>query len=89
MLNPCLRRFLIMIPFVIAASTTTTAPKIQVITHLVCKTIRPEYSDRSGAEPGITFSVSDDKETELCNADPVVQAAAAGFLTRKCPEPPF
>ena len=78
-----------MIPFIMAASTTTTAPKIQVITHLVCKTIRPEYSDRSGAEPEVTFAASDDKETELCNADPVVQAAAAEFLTRKCPEPPF
>jgi hypothetical protein len=79
-----------MIPFVMAALTSTAAPKIQVITHLVCKTIRPEYGDRSGAEPKITFfSASDDEETELCNADPVVQAAAAEFLTRKCPEPPF
>ena len=75
-----------MIPFVLAASTTTAAPKIQVVNQLVCKTLRPEYSNRSGADPGITFfSASDDEETKLCNADPVVLAASAEFLTRKCP----
>jgi len=69
---------------VLIASTTTAAPKIQVITRLVCKTVRPEYSDRSGVDPPITFfSASDDEETKLCNADPVVQAAAAEFVTRK------
>ena len=77
-----LRRFLSVIPFVLIASTTTAAPKIQVITRLVCKSLRPEYSDQSGADPPITFfSASDDEETKLCNADPVVQAASAEFVT--------
>ena len=83
-----LRRFLCLIPFVLAASTTTAAPKIQVITRLVCKTLRPEYSDRSGADtPTTYFSASDDEETKLCNADPVVQAASAEFVT--CKRPPI
>lgn len=71
-------------PFVLAASTSTAAPKVQVITHLVCRTLRPEYTDRSG-EPAAFFFASDDQETKLCNADPAVQAASAEFLTCKCP----
>ena len=83
--NPFIvHRFLCTIPFVLAASTTTAAPKIQAITHLVCKTLRPEYSDRAGADPNIGLFSSDNEETKLCNADPVVQAASAEFLTRKC-----
>jgi len=74
-----LRRFLCAIPFVLAASTTTAAPKIQVITRLVCRTLRPEYSNRSGG--GLTPFASDDEEGRLCNADPAVQAAAAEFVT--------
>ncbi|KAF9647561.1 MFS general substrate transporter [Thelephora ganbajun] len=74
--------FLSLIPFVLAASTATAAPKIQAVTHLVCKTLRPGYTNRSGANPKITFfSASDDEETKLCNADPVVLAASAEFLT--------
>ena len=70
-----------MIPFVLVASSTTSAPKVQVVTHLVCKTLRPEYTDRSGSDP--TIFASDDEETRLCNADPVVQAASAEFLAGK------
>ena len=82
--NFILRRFLGMIPVILAASSATAAPKVQVITHLVCKTLRPEYSDRSGTEPPITFfSASGDEETKLCNADPAVQAASAEFLACK------
>lgn len=82
--RPTPRRFLSMMPFVYAASTTTSAPKIQVITHLVCKTLRPEYTNRSGTVPLTAFFV-DNEETKLCNADPVVQAASAQFLACECP----
>lgn len=79
-----LRRFLSLVPFVLAASTMTAAPRIQVITHLVCKTLRPEYTDRSGENPLTSFLLtSDDEEMRLCNADPVVRAASAEFLTCK------
>lgn len=67
-----------MMTFILSASASTAAPKVQVITHLVCRTLRPGYTDRSGAA---VFSASDDEETKLCNADPVVQAASAQFLT--------
>jgi len=69
-----------MIPFVLVASTTTAAPKVQVVTYLVCKTLRPEYTDR---DPRI--SAADDEGIKLCNADPVVGAATAEFLTCTCP----
>lgn len=82
--NSVLRRFLCAIPFVLVASTTTAAPKVQVITRLVCKTLRPEYSDQSGTSSHVTFSASDDEETKLCNADAAVQAASAEFVTCTC-----
>lgn len=75
-----------MIPIVLAASTSTAAPKVEVITHLVCRTLRPEYKDQSGADrPTTFFSASDDEEMRLCNADPAVRAASAEFLTCKWP----
>lgn len=77
-----------MIPFVLAASTSTAAPKVQVVTHLVCRTLRPEYRDSSGADYSAAFFASDDEETRLCNADPAVQAASAEFLTGECPTKP-
>jgi hypothetical protein len=76
-----LTRFLAAIPFVLAASSSTAAPKVQVITHLVCRTLRPEYSNQSGADNPVVFLASDNEETKLCNADPAVQAASAEFLT--------
>ena len=77
------RRFLCMMSFALVASTMTSAPKVQVITHLICKALRPEYTHRSGTGP--TVFVSDDEETKLCNADPVVQAASAEFLASRYP----
>ena len=77
------RRFLCMMSFVLVASTMTSAPKVQVITHLICKALRPEYTHRSGTGP--TVFASDDEETKLCNADPVVQAASAEFLASGYP----
>lgn len=74
-----------MIPFVLSASTSVAAPKVQVVTYLVCKTLRPEYTDRSGAgRPSTFFFAPEADETKLCNADPVVQAASAEFLTCRC-----
>ena len=75
-------RFMSTMPFVVVASTTTSAPKVQVITYLVCKTLRPEYTNRS---PRITLSAADDEGIKLCNADPVVGAASAEFLACTCP----
>ena len=54
-----------------------------MITQLVCKSLRPEYSNRSGAGTPTTFFASDDEESKLCNADPAVQAASAEFVTCK------
>lgn len=71
-------------PLVVAASASTTAPKVQVVAHLVCRALRPEYKDRSGADQPSIFLSPNGEETRLCDADPAVQAASAEFLTRKC-----
>lgn len=71
-------------PFILAASASTTAPKVQVVTYLVCKTLRPEYTNQPGVGRLSTVFAPNDEGTKLCNADPAVQAVTAEFLTCEC-----
>ncbi|KAJ3573787.1 hypothetical protein NP233_g2219 [Leucocoprinus birnbaumii] len=59
--------------------SSTLAPKVEVYTILACRILRPDiYYDKSFGIADLPF-IREPTRTQLCAADPVVQAAVAKF----------
>jgi hypothetical protein len=59
--------------------TSTLAPRIEVYTILACRLLRPDiYYEESLSDMAMPYTLAQSR-SQLCAADPVVQAAVAKF----------
>jgi len=66
------------LPFIVIAMSATLTPRIEIYTTLACRLLRPDiYHDESMSLMS-TFAPA---RSQLCAADPVVQAAVARIAT--------
>ncbi|CCM04727.1 uncharacterized protein FIBRA_06915 [Fibroporia radiculosa] len=79
--------FIFLVPLSAIAMSSTLAPRVDILTRLVCEAYRPEYSagrDVEGPLDMVFFAPTgnfarptDDEIFELCASDPVVQQAVS------------
>jgi hypothetical protein len=84
------RRFLVMSPLTMMAAGATLAPRVEILTMLVCNQLEPEYTTGRGTENlSIPLWEMNGNGTtpppyaELCKADAVVQAGVATMQAGK------
>ena len=72
-------RFFVLCPLSAIALSATIAPRLQLLTNLVCKELDGRQWDPAAADPGL-----DTTRPVPCAADPAVQANVTKLLTSAC-----
>ncbi|EKM82440.1 hypothetical protein AGABI1DRAFT_68063 [Agaricus bisporus var. burnettii JB137-S8] len=75
---------LCVLPFTAVAMTALLAPRVEIYTILVCRQIKPDIYYEKSSLAGtalLSSSASTPTRSQLCAADPVVQAGVSKFAT--------